>query len=155
MAWKRKERMMREKGETWKHHQEFSEDKKKKKKINVPFFSSIWFHFPCVALHHRGRGGRGGMQWEGEWERAKERNHSHPQELWTLDKSKHTWYYNRTDLNNTTSSIVFSLSVKISDLTILSCVGCLLYLCASPLIFQYWFSERRLPSILFSNEEFC
>ena len=32
---------------------------KKKKKINVPFFSSIWFHFPCVALHHRGR--RGGV----------------------------------------------------------------------------------------------
>lgn len=58
MAGRRKERMMREKGETWKSHQELSEDKKKKKKkkkINVPFFSSVWFHFPWMVLHHRGR----------------------------------------------------------------------------------------------------
>lgn len=53
-------------GETWKSHQEWRQKRSssRKKKINVPFFSSVWFHFPCVALHRRGEQGK----WEGEQE---------------------------------------------------------------------------------------
>lgn len=87
-AGRRTEGMMREKEETWKRHQDFSEDKKKGgKKINVPFFSSIWFHFPHVALHHRGRRGKAEHS-EKEWERAREWNYSHPKEQCIPDKWK-------------------------------------------------------------------
>lgn len=57
------------------------------KKINVPFFSSIWFHFPHVALHHRGRRGKAEHS-EKEWERAREWNYSHPKEQCIPDKWK-------------------------------------------------------------------
>lgn len=46
----------------------------------VPFFSSIWFQFPCMALHHRGKWGKVGCSEQESGERAKERNDSHPQE---------------------------------------------------------------------------
>lgn len=87
-AGRRTEGMMREKEETWKRHQDFSEDKKRGGgKINVPFFSSIWFHFPHVALHHRGRRGKAEHS-EKEWERAREWNYSHPKEQCIPDKWK-------------------------------------------------------------------
>lgn len=87
-AGRRTEGMMREKEETWKRHQDFSEDKKRGgEKINVPFFSSIWFHFPHVALHHRGRRGKAEHS-EKEWERAREWNYSHPKEQCIPDKWK-------------------------------------------------------------------
>lgn len=56
---RRKESMMREKRETRKHHQELSGDGKKKK-INVPFFSSIWFIFPARPFTTGGRRGKVG-----------------------------------------------------------------------------------------------
>ncbi len=39
---------------------------KTKKKINIPFFSSIWFHFSCTDLHRRGRR----EKWDAERMRA-------------------------------------------------------------------------------------
>lgn len=65
MAWKRKERMMREKGETWKHHQEFSGDKKRKKKSMFhfsPLFGFIFLVWPFTT----GEGGKG-------WDAARRR----------------------------------------------------------------------------------
>lgn len=52
--------------------------KKKKKKINVPFFSSVWFHFPCMVLHHRGRQGKVGCSEEESGKgQKKEMTHIH------------------------------------------------------------------------------
>lgn len=78
------------------HHQDSSDynnnnnNNKEKKKINVPFFSSIWFHFPPRGPSPQGKAGKSGTRRGGEWERAGERNDSHPREQRTPDKYGHS-----------------------------------------------------------------
>lgn len=137
MAGRRKERMMREKGETWKSHQELSEDKKKKEEENqCSIFLLCLVSFSLHGPSPQGKAGKSGMQRGGEWERAKEINDSHPQEQWTLDKSKHTWYYDRTYLSNTMSTIILCLYVKKSHICRFNNVSVILpYLSTPDLIF--------------------
>lgn len=54
---------------------------KKEKKNQCSIFLLYLVSFSLCGPSPQGKGGRGGMQREGKWERAKERNHSHPQEL--------------------------------------------------------------------------
>lgn len=114
--------------------------KKGGKKINVPFFSSIWFHFPHVALHHRGRRGKAEHS-EKEWERAREWNYSHPKEQWIPDTSK---THNQTPLmlRLHRSEQQFCPSERICRLYRVSAI---LSLFSNLPVFHFWFSEWRFP----------
>lgn len=113
--------------------------KKRGKKINVPFFSSIWFHFPHVALHHRGRRGKAEHS-EKEWERAREWNYSHPKEQCIPDK----WKNNKTPLmlRQHRSEQQLCPSERICRLYRVSAI---LSLFSNLPVFHLWFSEWRFP----------
>lgn len=135
-AGRRTEGMMREKEETWKRHQDFSEDKKKGGKNQCSIFLLYLVSFSPCGPAPQGKARKSRTQWE----RAREWNYSHPKEQCIPDK----WKNNKTPLmlRQHRSEQQLCPSERICRLYRVSAI---LSLFSNLPVFHLWFSEWRFP----------